>query len=187
MAIKPWPLVGRKTISRNRIFSLVERRASSPVDGRPRDFYVLESVDWVNVLAITRDRRAVMVRQFRQASREMSLEFPGGLVDQGEEPKTAALREIAEETGYVPGETTLLGRIKNNPALIDNTCHIYLVENAVSTGRLHFDEAEDLETLLVPLTDLPRLVAEGQITHSVPLSVISLYACRYGWPADGAF
>ena len=88
-----------------------ERRAP---DGRGGTFYLLDAPAWVNVVAVVRDAAGeecfLMVRQYRHGAERVTLEFPAGLVDAGEDPGQAARRELLEETGHLAGELRLSGR-----------------------------------------------------------------------------
>ncbi|HET7607263.1 MAG TPA: NUDIX hydrolase, partial [Gammaproteobacteria bacterium] len=95
-----WREISRETIADCRIFTVERSIAESPVDGAPRPFHRIRSVDWAQIVPITRRNEAVLVRQYRHGSQSITLEIPGGLVDPGEDPATAALRECLEETGY---------------------------------------------------------------------------------------
>ena len=82
-----------------RIFEVHKRRYRRKSDGVTGDFFVLDTNDWVNVLAVTPAQELVLVRQFRYGTQEFSLEPPGGVIELGEDPIRAGLRELEEETG----------------------------------------------------------------------------------------
>src|ERR1700690_853061 len=120
--IRPWKIVGSTPIGDFRIFKLRSDVKLSPRTGREHDFYVLDSVHWVNVIAVTPDEKLVMIEQFRHGSNTVELEIPGGMMDPGEiDPAATAVRELREETGYEGENARLLGRIHANPAILTNT------------------------------------------------------------------
>lgn len=165
--IKPWEKIASKLLGDFRIFKLRSDVRVSPRTGKEHDFFVLDSRDWVNVIALTPERQLVMIEQFRVGSNTVELEIPGGLMDAGESPVDAAVRELREETGYEGENARVLGRIFPNPAIQSNTCFTVLVENCRCVHRVQFDAGEDLQTQLVSAADAARLVAEGRIQHSL--------------------
>jgi len=157
-----------------RVFQLREDRAVSPRTGAELPFYVIESVDWVNVIAVTPDDQLVLVEQYRHGSETVELEIPGGMMDPEETcPMATAIRELREETGYEGGDARALGRIFPNPAIQSNTCHTVLIERCQLRHPTNLDHGEDLVTRLIPFSEIPGLVAGGRFGHS--LVVVALY------------
>ncbi len=132
------------------------------------------SRDWCNVVAVTEDGDVVLVRQFRFGIDDFSLETPGGVVDDGETPETAAVRELFEETGYRGDAPVRLSRVNPNPALQANEAHGFLVQNATFVGGHHADDSEELEVVKVPGVAVSQLIANGSISHA--LIVVTLQA-----------
>src|SRR5690606_1193995 len=143
--ISKWSLESESVVASCRVFDLVSRRCRHPSRGSEDEFFVLKARDWVNVLPVTPDKRLVMVRQYRFGVQEFSWEIPGGVMDPGEEPLEAGLRELLEETGYSPRRARLLGRISPNPAILDNVCHFVLAEDVELSAGTAWDEHEELE------------------------------------------
>lgn len=173
-----WPKVARELKGRYRIFDVYEEWFSRP-DGKPtHSFYVLETLDWVNVVPITSEGRIVLIRQFRPGTCEMTIEVPGGMVDSNrEDPAMAALRELEEETGYVAQSVTRTASIRPNPAIIRNWLHMFVATGVQPSGHVNFDEGEDVETMEVTWEEVDEMVRSGAITHALTLTAL-LYA-RY--------
>jgi 8-oxo-dGTP pyrophosphatase MutT (NUDIX family) len=172
--IQPWRKIGSRPIGDFRIFTLRADRIVSPRTGEEHEFYVFDSVNWVNVIAVTPDQQLVMVEQYRHGSGTVELEIPGGMMDPGEAaPGAPPVRELREETGYEGADARLIGRIFANPAIMTNTCFTVLIEHCRPQHAVELDHGEDLATRLVPVADVPRLVAEERIQHS--LVVVALY------------
>jgi 8-oxo-dGTP pyrophosphatase MutT (NUDIX family) len=172
--IRPWEKVGSKQLGDYRIFTVRSDEKISPRTGQSHDFYIIDCVGWVNVIATTPNRELVMVEQYRHGSNTVELEIPGGIMDAEERsPVETAVRELREETGYEGEKARVLGDVFANPAIMSNTCHTVLVENCALKHPVEFDSGEDLVTRLVPMADLADLVATGKIRH--PLVVVALY------------
>ena len=136
--------------------------------------FIIEAVDWVNVIALTPDQHLVMVEQYRHGSDTVELEIPGGMMDpEDASPVATGVRELREETGYEGEYARSLGVIYANPAIQNNTSHTILIENCQLRHPPELDHGEDLVTRLVPIHDIPALVAQGKIQHS--LVVVALY------------
>ena len=173
MAPKPWKIISTNTDRSNRVFGLRTDRAVSPRTGKDYNFYVLESNPWVNVIPVTEGDQVVMVRQYRHGIRDVTLEIPGGLIDDGDTPQDAAWRELSEETGYGAEDMISLGFVYPNPAIQNNKCFTFFAKNAMKVGEQDQDGGEDIEILLKPLEEIPGLIHEGVITHS--LVVVAFY------------
>jgi ADP-ribose pyrophosphatase len=172
--IKPWKKISSKPAGDFRIFTIRSDVKISPRTGKEHDFFVLDSVDWVNVVAVTPQNELVMVEQFRHGSNTVELEIPGGMTDAHEtDPVATGVRELREETGYEGENARLLGKVFANPAIMSNTCYTVIVENCRLKHGVEFDHGEDIITRLVPVADIPRLVTEEKIRH--PLVVVALY------------
>jgi ADP-ribose pyrophosphatase len=174
MDLKPWQKVDSQPVGDFRIFTIRSDQVISPRTQHTHDVFVIDCTNWVNVIAMTADRHLVMIEQYRHGSTTIELEIPGGMIDAKDASHIAAgLRELQEETGYVGEHPRLIGQIYPNPAIMSNTCFTVLVENCRCLHPVQFDHGEDLVTRLVPIADLPRLVADGKIQHS--LVVVALY------------
>ncbi len=172
--IKPWQVLGSRPVGDFRIFTIRSDRRVSPRTNEEHDFYIIDCVNWVNVIALTPDRHLVMIEQYRHGSNSVELEIPGGMIDPADsDPVAAGVRELREETGYEGENARIIGKVFPNPAIMSNTCYTVLVENCRWVCPVQLDHGEDLVTRLVPLSDISRLVAEGRIQHS--LVVVALY------------
>jgi 8-oxo-dGTP pyrophosphatase MutT (NUDIX family) len=167
------------TLEENWLFRLRRERFRSKATKRSHDYYVIHLADAVNVIAITPDRRLVLVRQFRAGSGRDSLETPGGLLNPGEDPLTAGARELREETGYVGDPPRSLGTVWSNPSLLSSKITTILIENAHPIAATAFDDHEELQLELVPETAIPTMLDDGRIDHA--LVVLGLFA----WMASG--
>ncbi|MCE9599588.1 MAG: NUDIX hydrolase [Spirochaetia bacterium] len=141
-------------------------------------FHRIVPPDWANVLPITDDNRAILIRQPRAGSMTMVLETPGGTLDPDEtDPGVAAARELEEETGYVSNRITHVSSVNPNPALFSNRIHFFLAEGChLNPDRKHFpDGSEEIDLVLVPIDDLEDMVRRDKIDHA--LSALGVLLC----------
>ena len=167
MSPKAWKRISSRINESDGIFNLRIDRALSPRTGQEHDFYVLESRDWVNVIPITEKREVVLIQQYRHGIRGITLEIPGGIVEPHDSPEETARRELLEETGYGGSEMVLLGHVRPNPAFLNNRCYSYIARDVVLEREQDLDEKEDIGVVLRPLDDIPGLIRNGTITHSL--------------------
>lgn len=158
------------------IFKIREDVSLRPWDQQEQSFVVLECPDWVNIIPVTREGKILLVRQFRQGSKTITLEIPGGMIDSSDSsPESAAKRELEEETGAVSSRWIFLGNCVPNPAFQDNECYHYLALDVEQIKPIQPDPNESFETVSVSLEELDQLVASGEISHSLVL------AAFYAW------
>ena len=172
--LKPWPTIRKKQLGDYRIFSLRSEEKLSPRTNLPHEFFILDCVNWVNVIAITLDNHLVMVEQFRHGSNTVELEIPGGTMDATDaSPVATGVRELQEETGYAGENPQLIGQVFSNPAILSNSTYTVLIQNCRLKHDIQLDGGEDLITRLVPIAEIPNLVRTAKIRHS--LVVVALY------------
>ena len=179
MSVKPWKLISSRLDRANHILSIRTDKALSPRTGRAHRFFVLESSEWVNVIPITPQNEVVMVSQYRHGIREITLETPGGVVEPTDSPEEAAKRELFEETGYQASEMIPLQSVHANPAIQNNRCWFFLARDVFHAGNQQQDDKEDIDVMTLPLDDIPRLIREGRITHSLVLAAFCMYYTEF--------
>lgn len=160
----------------------VEQARRRRSDGLEHEFVRLHSPDWVNVIPVTPEGRVVLIRQWRQGTDQEALEIPGGIIDPGETPAQAAARELLEETGYQAPALTALGWVSPNPALFSNRCYTFLASGAVNHQPQRPEDVEEIAVLTVAAAELPGLVADGSIDHSLVVAALAKWWLMGGWP-----
>jgi 8-oxo-dGTP pyrophosphatase MutT (NUDIX family) len=171
-----WQRLRTEPCATTRIFDVVHAIYRHPGRSAAQDFFVINAPDWVNVLALTPAGHLVLVRQFRFGIDEFSLEIPGGVMEPGEDPVTAGLRELREESGYVGTGARLLGSVHPNPAMQSNRCHLVLVTDARPVAKLDWDPDEEFAIMTRPVDEVYALAYRGGITHAMVLDALLLFA-----------
>ena len=155
---------------------LFEKRIDTlrnPRNGQTFDRLVLESVDWVNVVALDADGRSLMIRQFRFGVGYNTLETPGGMVDPGEDSGTAAARELLEETGYTSEHWQYLGAVEPNPAFHNHLCHHWLAKDVVFSKEQDLGDGEAIAIEFMTQAQVRDAVVSGELKHALALSALA--------------
>lgn len=174
---KPWKVLSTEEIFNSGFIRFRSDRCELP-DGRvmPK-YFVMEFPEWVNIVPVTEDNKIVLVKQYRQALGETCIEIPGGSTDprKTEDPKKAALRELVEETGYVPDDVRLIGVHAPNPALQNNRMHTFIGFGCRLLEKPQLDPYEDIEVLTKSIPEVIEMIFGGEINHSIVIASL-LYA-----------
>lgn len=166
-ALRRWREIRRERIADCRVFDLEESIARSPFDGSEHSYYRIVSRDWVQIIPVTEADEVVMVRQYRHGSSSFVLEVPGGLVDEGEDPAAAAVRECLEETGYQVRDPQAIGALNPNPAIHAHRLHSFYALQANKVREIQNSATECTEVELVPIATLPDRLRAGDIDHAL--------------------
>lgn len=169
--VEPWVTEEGACLLTTRIFAVRERRSASRTHPHKRGAFVyLDTCDWVNVIALTELGEVVLIEQFRQGTQEVTLEIPGGMLEPGEDPVEAGLRELLEESGFSGGRAELIGSVTPNPAIQSNRCHTLLVQGVSCTSAPALDGNEEIAVRLAPLAGVPGLIRDGTIHHALVIA-----------------
>lgn len=138
-----------------------------PTGAINKEYYVLEYPTWVNVIAITKEGKFVMVRQYRHGIGKTCHEIVAGVSEQGEKPLEAAQRELMEETGYAGGKWRLLTVLSANASAMNNLTYCFLATGVEPAGEQHLDATEDLEPLLFTREEVIRMLMNDEVKQSL--------------------
>jgi ADP-ribose pyrophosphatase len=167
MPIKPWKVL-ETSYFRPR-FRIDKCELSN---GNLLDATIFEFRTWANVLALTKNGEVVLVRQYRHGVCDVLSEFPGGVVEDGEDPLEGVKRELLEETGYAAPTFIQVGKLYPNPALQTNTMYCFLALDAEKVSEQNLDAGEDIEVFLVPLHELIEMAKHGEFPHALEAAVL---------------
>ena len=172
-----WNENGKKELYKTPVFTVTERTSTGP-DGQQGKFIVNECRDWVIVIPVKNDK-FLMVKQWRHGEQQLSIEFPGGVIETGEPAEEGAKRELLEETGAIAGKMTLLGRMNPNPALFSNHVYIYCAEELTSKGSQQLDKDEFVHYFELDKKEVFAKVGTPEYPHALMASAVALYREHY--------
>lgn len=170
-----WQAGAKKPLFAAPILTVHQQTSTAP-DGSNGDYIVIDAPDWVIVIPVLENpKRYVMVRQWRHGSRSISIEFPGGVIDQGEAPVQGAERELLEETGYKAGRIVHLGSMSPNPAIFSNQVHCYVAEDLMATGTQNLDRDEFVECFTLSHEEVKDMMGTKDFSHALMTAAFELY------------
>ena len=170
---KAWKLLKQSPGPELKVFNSRFEERLNPRNGKVLECLILDSKDWVNVVALTPARETVLVKQFRFGSGSVTIEIPGGVIDPGEKHEAAAKRELKEETGYTSTKWTYLGASEPNPAILNNLCHHWLAEDVVKHHEINLDDGEDIAIITAAIDEIKKAVKSGRLRHALALTGLS--------------
>jgi 8-oxo-dGTP pyrophosphatase MutT (NUDIX family) len=174
MPDRSWKYLSSREIADCRVLKIRQDRYLFQPTQKEGDFLICDSADWAMVIPITEDAQVVLIRQFRHGVREVVLEIPGGLLDHGESPEQAAVRELREETGYECQSIRVLSRLLPNPSINNATLHVVVAEGCRPIARQKLDPLEQIEVVLRPLAEIPAMIASGELCHAQVIAAFTL-------------
>ena len=132
------------------------------------------------IVAVREDGRLLMVRQYRNALERETIEIPAGGLNKPEEPtKQAALRELAEETGYHCEDAEFLISVKTTVAFCNEKIDIYVARD-LKPGDQHLDEDEVIRVEAYSVKELKEMIFAGKLQDSKTVAAVLAYAAKYG-------
>lgn len=170
--------ISREDIYEGKVLHLVKDKILLP-NGEESYREFCMHVGAVSVIPILPDGRVIMERQYRYAHGRVFFEIPAGKLDYpGEDPLSAAKRELREETGAVAGKMTYLGALDTSPAILDEKIYMYMAED-LSFGERELDEDEFLNVEYAYLSDLYGMVMRGEISDAkTQISVLKVASLK---------
>ncbi|MDY6331859.1 MAG: NUDIX hydrolase [Fibrobacter sp.] len=199
--MKPWKLLSSEFLVDAPWLKVAKETCELPNGKVIDDFYTLWQPDWVLILARTTEGKWVMTEQYRHGTGKIALEFPAGIIDKGETPEEAAIRELQEECGYVLDKrrenaamrlqtrdesgasgTQYVGSFPVNPDRHRGKFHVVFIDGVERLGKTSFDDTEDIETFLYTDEEFQAKVADGTFNH--PLQIAGYFKWKLSQSAS---
>ena len=171
--MKPWKLLDTEYLVNAPWLKVAKEKCELPNGKVIDDFYTLWQPDWVMILARTVEGKWVMTEQYRLGTGKIALEFPAGIIDKGETPEQAAIRELQEECGYGLDERrpiTYLGSFSVNPDRHRGRFHVVFIDGVERIGNTSFDDTEDIESFTLSNEELQEKMANGTFDHPLQIA-----------------
>jgi ADP-ribose pyrophosphatase len=173
--MRQWKTLSRRTILDLGKYLKVENHSVELDDGRVfKEWPWLVTPDYVNVLAITEDKRFLCFRQTKYAVEGTTLAPVGGYLDEGEDPFEAARRELREETGYEASDWKLLGSYAVDGNRGAGTAHLFLATDARRVAEPASDDLEEQQLLLMSREEIEAALAAGEFKVLAWAAVVAL-------------
>ena len=172
--LKPWEVTDSRYVVKDRWMTLRadDCRTASGVVVAP--YYVQESADWVHVAAFDKQNRLLVTRQYRHGTGKISTELPCGVMEEGEKPEGAVLRELREETGAEVDSLVPLATLDPNPARRSNRVFSFLAQGTRIVHQQNLDESEEIEFEFLPLQQVLTMIDSGEFTQALHIASLFL-------------
>jgi 8-oxo-dGTP pyrophosphatase MutT (NUDIX family) len=171
--LKKWKILESNFVIDNKWCRVKQDKVQLPNGLIVDDYFVNIRPEIVLILPITQNREVVFVRQYRHGVEEILIELPAGTFDpQNESSPDAARRELEEETGYQAPQLIPLTKIYDNPVKDKTLIHIFIAPDVIPTGQQNLDITEEIEIILIPLTEVKANIFSGNIQVAGTISAL---------------
>ena len=165
--MEKWETLASEYLCRRPWMTVRKDKVKLPTGVVNDEYYILEYPTWVNVIAITKDGKFVMVEQYRHGLQDIFTELVAGVAETGEDPLTAAKRELMEETGYGKGKWRLNMVVSANPGSQNNLSYSFIAEDVEPVGEQHLDATEDVNVKLLTEKEVYDMLAEDNMKQAL--------------------
>ena len=167
-----WKKISSKFVHENPYF-LVRQDSVIEPNGKPAEYFVVANNPSVFIAAFTDQQELILIKQFRYMTKRVSVELPAGGTD-GEDPLTAAKRELQEETGYIAHSWKHLAKVQGANGMSDQEVDVYLATGLEQTDNHEQEEEGISEMLKVQIPKVLEMIKNGEISDLQSIGAISI-------------
>lgn len=179
--IQKWTLLKEEDVSPSPWFPVLKHTVKLANGNIIDDYYYSPMGDVVQVLAITKNKEVVLVKQYKHGLGEVLIELPGGMQQKNRTIIESALNELEEETGIKATAAQLisLGKISNNPTKLNQITYGFILFDAAFNSVQKLDSTEDIVILTKPAPEVLKMAIDGDIWATDSLNFILKAALAY--------
>ena len=175
MLEKKWKLLRRRKVFQSRIAKVYQDDILLPNGTRIKDYTVIEKPNYVKIVAVDKNKRVLVQREYRHAVQRYLWELPGGFIDKGESPVETARRELKEETGYSGGKFRFVGTLSDYGSTDTHVGYVVLATEISKGGAQQLEDTESItEVQLIPLTKIKKMIVRNEFEGTSSISALSL-------------
>lgn len=179
--LKKWEVLNSVYLHKSPWATLRADHVKLPNGAEIKNYYVHEYSNWINVIAITKEHKFILVRQYRHGLQVIKHELVAGMRDDTDKnPLETAKRELLEETGFGNGTWELLTTTSANPGTHNNLCYCFLATEVEKIAEQNLEETEDLEVLFLSLDEVLQLLKDDEIKQSMHAAPLWQYIAMNG-------
>jgi len=169
-------IVEKRELKLSKWLTLVERDVIFPGEVDKETYHSVRPYDYVTILAVTRDQKIPLVKQYRPVLEAESLELPAGLLDMNKSPEETALIELKQETGLVASSAKLLGILSPDPGRLDNRIYCFFVANAELDPNVVIEKR--IQLFWTDIEELQEMVLDGRFKSGLQIGLLALASLR---------
>ncbi|MBD2448874.1 NUDIX hydrolase [Nostoc sp. FACHB-152] len=173
--LKKWKILQSEMVLNYRWCKVRQDKIELPNGQVIDDYFVSIKPEIAIILPITKNKEVIFVRQYRHAVGDFFIELPAGHFHTAQESaKTAAIRELQEETGYLAKQVREVAVFYDKPSKDTNRIHLFLAEDVVKVSEQNLDITEEIEVILIPVDLVFDKIAQGEISVSGTIAALFL-------------
>lgn len=179
--LEKWKVIDRKVLLESPWITVNCDKCINQAGVQVDAYYWAHSNSFAAVFGTTTDGKVVMVEQYRHGSKEIHLELPAGLIEDGEDPIVTAKRELEEETGFSTDDIILEKELYPLAGLTDAKCHLFFARNLVIKGKQKLDPHEYINVKLIEFDEVKDLLEGNMLKGQGAMLAILLALQKRDW------